>query len=458
MERVAQRVEKEGADAWYRLDAKELIGSDAENYVKVTDILDVWFDSGVTHYCVLDQRPNLKRGPGDKVIYLEGSDQHRGWFHSSLLTSVAMHEKAPYDEVLTHGFTVDAQGRKMSKSLGNGIEPQDVMKTYGADILRLWIASADYRNEMALSDEILKRVADSYRRIRNTARFLLGNLHGFDPAQHLLEVKDSLLLDQWAVQQAYDTQQAVIAAYERYDFPEIAQRIQNFCTNEMGALYLDITKDRLYTMQENSHGRRSAQSAMFRILEALVRWLAPVLSFTAEEIWPLIPGERGESVMFETWYGGLEALQGSAQQRIFWEDIKRIRRDVSGQLEVMRQDKKIGGSLDAEVNLLLPTELLDQYGPLAGELRFFFLTSECRLLDQFLTAADAAAAGRDVVNVARVGEDTITQVEILASEHKKCIRCWHHRPDVGSVPEHPEICGRCLQNLPGGAGEVRRYF
>jgi isoleucyl-tRNA synthetase len=458
MEQVAQRVEKEGADAWYRLDAKELIGSDAEYYVKVTDILDVWFDSGVTHYCVLDQRPNLKRGPGDKVIYLEGSDQHRGWFHSSLLTSVAMHEKAPYDEVLTHGFTVDAQGRKMSKSLGNGIEPQDVMKTYGADILRLWIASADYRNEMALSDEILKRVADSYRRIRNTARFLLGNLHGFDPAHHLLEVKDSLLLDQWAVQQAYDTQQAVIAAYQRYDFPEIAQRIQNFCTNEMGALYLDITKDRLYTMQENSHGRRSAQSAMFRILEALVRWLAPVLSFTAEEIWPLIPGERGESVMFETWYGGLEALQGSAQQRIFWEDIKRIRRDVSGQLEVMRQDKKIGGSLDAEVNLLLPTELLDQYGPLAGELRFFFLTSECRLLDQFLTAADAAAAGRDVVNVARVGEDTITQVEILASEHKKCIRCWHHRPDVGSVPEHPEICGRCLQNLPGGAGEVRRYF
>ena len=219
MEQVAQRVEKEGADAWYRLDARELIGSDAENYVKVTDILDVWFDSGVTHYCVLDQRPNLKRGPGDKVIYLEGSDQHRGWFHSSLLTSVAMHEKAPYDEVLTHGFTVDAQGRKMSKSLGNGIEPQDVMKTYGADILRLWIASADYRNEMALSDEILKRVADSYRRIRNTARFLLGNLHGFDPAQHLLPVKDSLLLDQWAVQQAYDTQQAVVAAYAALRLP-----------------------------------------------------------------------------------------------------------------------------------------------------------------------------------------------------------------------------------------------
>ncbi|HZP66418.1 MAG TPA: isoleucine--tRNA ligase, partial [Rudaea sp.] len=223
MEEVARRMESAGADAWYALDAKELLGGDADQYEKVTDILDVWFDSGVTHYCVLDQRANLARGPGDSVIYLEGSDQHRGWFHSSLLTSVAMHGRAPYDEVLTHGFTVDAQGRKMSKSLGNGIEPQDVMKTYGADILRLWIVAADYRNEMALSDEILKRVSDAYRRIRNTARFLLGNLHGFDPAQHLLPTKDCLLLDQWAVQQAYDVQQVVIAAYAKYDFPEIVQ-------------------------------------------------------------------------------------------------------------------------------------------------------------------------------------------------------------------------------------------
>ena len=289
MEQVAQRVEKSGADAWYSLDAKDLLGSDADDYEKVTDILDVWFDSGVSHYCVLDQRPNLKRVPGDKVIYLEGSDQHRGWFHSSLLTSVAMHGHAPDDEVLTHGFTVDAQGRKMAKSLGNGIDPQDVMKTYGADILRLWIAAADYRNEMALSDEILKRVSDAYRRIRNTARFLLGNLDGFDPSEHLLSVKDSLPLDQWAVQQACDTQEVVAAAYAKYDFPEIVQRIQNFCTNEMGALYLDITKDRLYTMQAHSHGRRSAQSAMYRILEALVRWLAPMLSFTAEEIWKFLP-------------------------------------------------------------------------------------------------------------------------------------------------------------------------
>ena len=312
MEQVAQRVEREGADAWYSIDPRELLGDDADNYEKVRDILDVWFDSGVTHFCVLDQRPNLARKPGDKVMYLEGSDQHRGWFHSSLLTSVAIHGRAPYDEVLTHGFTVDAQGRKMSKSLGNGIEPQDVMKNYGADILRLWIASADYRNEMALSNEILKRVADAYRRIRNTARFLLGNLHGFDPTKHLVSVEDSLLLDQWAVQQAHDTQQSVIAAYSKYDFPEIVQKIQNFCTNELGSLYLDITKDRVYTMQENSPGRRSAQSAMYRILEALVRWLAPILSFTAEEIWTVIPGARGESAAFRNVVRCTQSVAGFA--------------------------------------------------------------------------------------------------------------------------------------------------
>jgi isoleucyl-tRNA synthetase len=456
MEQVAQRVEKEGADAWYRLDARELIGADAENYTKVTDILDVWFDSGVTHYCVLDQRPNLKRGPGDKVIYLEGSDQHRGWFHSSLLTSVAMHGKAPYDEVLTHGFTVDAQGRKMSKSLGNGIEPQDVMKTYGADILRLWIASADYRNEMALSDEILKRVADSYRRIRNTARFLLGNLHGFDPTRHLLAVKDSLLLDQWAVQQAHDTQQAVIAAYQRYDFPEIVQRIQNFCTNEMGALYLDITKDRLYTMQPNSHGRRSAQSAMYRILEALVRWLAPVLSFTAEEIWKLMPaatpnGARGESVMFETWYDGLEAMQGSAEQRKFWSDLLAVRDAVSKRTETMRIAGEVGASLEIEVDVYGEPQFLDRFEGVGKELRFFFITSALNLRKVEDRPDRATADGLRV-------EGEQLWLDVHRSNNKKCVRCWHYRPDVGSHPDHPEICSRCVENLPGGPGENRRYF
>ena len=452
MLKVADRVEKEGADAWYGIDPRELIGDDAENYTKVTDILDVWFDSGVSHYCVLDQRANLARKDGDKVIYLEGSDQHRGWFHSALLTSVAMHGKAPYDEVLTHGFTVDAQGRKMSKSLGNGIEPQDVMKTYGADILRLWIASADYRNEMALSDEILKRVADGYRRIRNTARFLLGNLHGFDPSQHLVAVKDSLLLDRWAVQQAFDVQQAIVAAYQRYDFPDIVQRIQNFCTNEMGSLYLDITKDRLYTMQPDSHGRRSAQSAMYRILEALVRWLAPLVSFTAEEIWQLMPrstpaGERGESVMFETWYEGLEALQGSAEQRKFWSDLLAIRAGAAKLLEGMRNDGVIGAALDAEIFLQAGSSLRAEFARVAGELRFFFIASDVHLLETSGTAPEK-----------QVQPDDGFSFSAKVSDHKKCIRCWHHRPDVGSVAEHPEICGRCVTNLPGGAGENRRYF
>ncbi|MGH8216587.1 MAG: isoleucine--tRNA ligase, partial [Rhodanobacteraceae bacterium] len=372
LEQVARRVEQGGVDGWYALDPAEFLGGEADDYEKVHDILDVWFDSGVTHYCVLDQRPELHRNEGDQVMYLEGSDQHRGWFNSSLVTSCAMHGRAPFDEVLTHGFTVDAKGRKMSKSLGNGIEPQDVMNRYGADILRLWIASADYRNEMALSEEILKRVADSYRRIRNTCRFLLGNLDGFDPASDLLLIDRCLLLDQWAVQRARDVQDAVVAAYARYDFPEVVQRIQNFCTNEMGALYLDITKDRLYTMPTMSHGRRSAQSAMFRILEAMVRWLAPLFAFTAEEIWQAMPRQmhmptdmptdmpaetgggftvRDGSVLFETWYRGLCETRNSPDERRWWSDLLAIRETAARVLEGMRKEGKIGSSLDAVLTI-----------------------------------------------------------------------------------------------------------
>jgi isoleucyl-tRNA synthetase len=327
------------------------------------------------------------------------------------------------------------------------------MKNYGADILRLWIAAADYRNEMALSDEILKRVSDAYRRIRNTARFLLGNLAGFDPAQHLIAVRDSLLLDQWAVQQAYDTQQAVTAAYAKYDFPEIVQRIQNFCTNEMGALYLDITKDRLYTMQEDSRGRRSAQSAMYRILEALVRWLAPILSFTAEEIWQHMPkntpvGARGESVLFETWFDGLEALQGSADRRKFWSDLLAIRAGAAKLLEGMRSAGQIGAALEAEVTLHADAAMRTQLSEVADELRFFFITSQLTLSE---APAPADALSVDI-------EGAKVAVSAARSEHKKCVRCWHYRDDVGSNAEHPEICGRCVDNLPGGPGENRQYF
>ena len=445
-EEVAERVEKDGIDAWFSLDAKDLLGDEVSKYEKITDVLDVWFDSGVTHYTVLDQRSELARKPGDKVMYLEGSDQHRGWFHSSLLTSSAMHGRAPYDEVLTHGFAVDQNGRKMSKSLGNVVAPQKVVDSLGADVLRLWVASTDYRNEMTVSDEILKRVADAYRRIRNTARFLLGNLDGFDPARHLLPVDQCLLLDQWAVQQAHDAQTAVIAAYERYDFPEIIQRVQNFCTNEMGSLYLDITKDRLYTMPTDSQGRRSAQSAMFHILEALVRWLAPITSFTAEEIWPLLPGERGESVLFETWYEGLAALQALPEQRKSWNELLEIRTTASKVLEGMRAAGSIGASLQAEVTLHVDAATGARLAEVESELRFFFITSELKIADLADKPADAVRVeGLDAWVVAKPSAAT------------KCVRCWHYREDVGSHADDPELCARCVDNVEG-QGETRRWF
>ena len=453
MEQVAARVEQHGVDAWYALDPAELLGEEAARYEKVTDILDVWFDSGVTHFCVLDQRPELARKPGDEVMYLEGSDQHRGWFQSSLLTATAMHGRAPYDSVLTHGFTVDAQGRKMSKSLGNVVAPQKVVDTLGADVLRLWVASTDYRNEIAVSDEILKRVADSYRRIRNTARFLLGNLDGFDPATQLLPVADCLLLDQWALQQAHDVQQAVVAAYARNDFPEVVARVQNFCTNEMGALYLDITKDRLYTMQADSRGRRSARSAMYRIVEALVRWIAPVLSFTAEEIWPLIPGPRGESVLLETWYDGIAAPQGSPAQRQWWADLLAIRGGAARLLEGMRASGAIGASLQAEVVVHADAATRARYAEVADELRFFFITSALQFADLAVLPDPEGRADVQGVDL----EGAAVWIAATPSNAAKCIRCWHYRHDVGSHAHHPEICGRCVENVDG-AGEERRWF
>ncbi|KZC24046.1 isoleucine--tRNA ligase [Rhodanobacter thiooxydans] len=450
LEQVAQKVEQGGIDAWFTLDAAELLGADANDYEKVTDVLDVWFDSGVTHYAVIGQRPELQQGTASryKVMYLEGSDQHRGWFQSSLLTSAAIHGRAPYDEVLTHGFAVDANGRKMSKSLGNVVAPQKVMDTLGADVLRLWVASADYRNEMTVSDEILKRVSDTYRRIRNTAKFLLGNLDGFDPARHLLPVQGSVLLDQWAVQQAYDVQQAVTAAYERYDYPEVVARIQNFCTNELGALYLDITKDRLYTMPTDSRGRRSAQSAMYRIVEALVRWLAPILSFTAEEIWQALPGERGDSVLFETWYDGLAATQNSPEQRRWWADLLAIRDTGARVLEGMRKAELIGAALEAKLAIHADEATVARYAPAASELRFFFITSEVRL---------DLAGGQPADAVLTELEGADAWVSATVSGAAKCVRCWHRREDVGSHAGHPELCGRCVGNVEG-PGEDRRWF
>ena len=433
MRTIADKVEQGGVDVWYALDAAELLGDEAAHYEKTTDILDVWFDSGVTHEGVL-----LERGFGKPAdLYLEGSDQHRGWFQSSLLTGVAIDKHAPYKQCLTHGFTVDENGRKMSKSLGNGIEPQDIMKTLGADILRLWIASADYSNEMSLSQEILKRNADAYRRLRNTARFLLSNLDGFDPARDLVQPADMVALDRWVVHRAFEVQQKIIAAYERYDFAEIVQALLNFCSVDLGSLYLDVTKDRLYTMQEDSRGRRSAQTAMFHILEAFTRWVAPVLSFTADEIWGFLPGERVANVLFATWYEGLVPLPADAPLNAQdFDQLLALREQLAKVLEPMRANGVIGAALDAEIAVSVNSDTAAKWKPLEDELRFLFISGD--------------------VTVSAVNAD---EVFVLAqpTTKAKCVRCWHHRADIGATAAHPELCGRCVSNIEG-PGEDRKWF
>ncbi len=378
MEKIADLVEVQGVDCWYSDEIYERLGVDPAAYVKETDILDVWFDSGVSHHCVLDERAELER---PAQLYLEGSDQHRGWFQSSLLTSVAMHGDAPYQQVLTHGFVVDADGRKMSKSLGNVASPLAVMNSLGADVMRLWVAAADYRGEMSVSDEILKRVSDAYRRIRNTARFLLGNLDGFTPDQ-ALSPAEMLPLDRWAVDCAAQLQEQVKQAYDEYLFLQVYQKVHNFCAFDMGAFYLDIIKDRLYTTGYDSLARRSAQTAMYHILEALMRWIAPVLSFTAEEIHQHVPGQRSESVFFETWYQGLFEMDNAVSGRERWRRIIQVRNEVSKSIENVRRDGKAGSSLAVEVDLWVSGALREAIDSLGDELRFVLLTSEARVADR----------------------------------------------------------------------------
>ena len=444
IEQVALLMEKDGVDAWFSLEPSALLGEEAEQYRKVTDTLDVWFDSGVSHFGVLAQREALS-DPAD--LYLEGSDQHRGWFQSSLMTSIAMHARPPYRQVLTHGFTVDAQGRKMSKSLGNVIAPQKVMNAMGADVLRLWVASADYRGEMTVSDEILKRAGDSYRRIRNTARYLLSNLNDFQPGD-AVPFAEMLPLDQWAVDQTAQVQDEVLAAYESYNFHQVVHAVHNFCSITLGGFYLDVTKDRQYTCQAKSLARRSSQTAQWHILEALTRWIAPVLSFTAEELWGFLPGEREDSVFLATHYAGLQGLADDAALGAQdWARILAVRDAALTVLEGLRKEGVIGANLDAEVDLYADDATLSVLNKLEDELRFVLITSYARVHP--FTARPAESSVVDIEG---------GQVVILAraSGHGKCVRCWHHREDVGSHAAHPELCGRCVENVEG-AGETRRF-
>jgi isoleucyl-tRNA synthetase len=445
IEEVAARVEVGGIDAWFDLDARELIGADAEHYRKVTDIMDVWTDSGVSFECVGVSRPEVA-APVD--MYLEGSDQHRGWFHSSLLMSEAMYERAPYKSVLTHGFTVDEKGRKMSKSIGNVVAPDKVMNSLGADVLRLWVSATEYTGEMRCSDEILKRTSDSYRRIRNTVRFLLGNLHGFDPAVDSVPMERLVDFDAWALRRAAALQQEIVTAYRDYQFHVVYQRAHNFCVNDLGGLYLDVLKDRMYTMPADSHARRSAQTVMLHILSAMVRWLAPVLSFTAEEIWQALPlaGDKPKSVFLTAWHSFPE----TPAARIDWDALIALRQAVLRELEKLREAGTIGAPLEAEVDVYALSDHAARYKALGEELRFLTITSAARV--------HVVQAEPDDVVVAEAGSAVIPGVwlKVRRTGGNKCVRCWHLTDDVGRDATHPELCLRCAGNV-GSQPEHRRH-
>jgi len=446
LEQVAKKVEQGGIEAWQTLDAKELLGAESEQYVKIKDTLDVWFDSGSTHQTVIGGPDGRASGAGSHGadlqfpadLYLEGSDQHRGWFHSSLLVSCMLNGRPPYKALLTHGFVVDGHGRKMSKSMGNVIAPQKVSGTLGAEVLRLWVAATDYSGELSISDEILKRVVESYRRIRNTLRFLLANTADFDPRSHALPVEDWLEIDRYALALAQSLQQEMMRDYENYDFHFVAQKLQAFCSEDLGGFYLDILKDRLYTAGRDSRARRSAQNALYQILQRLVRMMAPILSFTAEEIWSLAGAGKDENatVFTHTWdeFPAAGYAPGLLER---WAKIRGVRAEVQKQLEEARGAGKIGSSLQAEVEIRASGEKLELLQSLKDDLRFVLITSSA------VVTPVAAAADEAVI--------------VRASALAKCERCWHYRDDVGGDDAaHPGLCGRCVSNLHG-AGEARAY-
>ncbi|MEZ0330334.1 MAG: isoleucine--tRNA ligase [Methylophilaceae bacterium] len=435
LEEAALLVEKAGVEAWFSLDVAGFMAQhapeNAAQYKKVTDTLDVWFDSGTTHASVLKRRPELQF-PAD--LYLEGSDQHRGWFQSSLLTGCAIDGRAPYEALLTHGFVVDGNGRKMSKSTGNVVAPQKVMDTYGADILRLWVASTDYSGELTISDEILKRVADGYRRIRNTLRFLLSNLADFDASKDLLPVSEWLEIDRYALVLTEKMQTEILADYDRYEFHLAVQKFVAFCSEDLGSFYLDILKDRLYTTGETSHPRRAAQSALYHITHVLMRLMAPILSFTADEIWQTL-GLNSDATVFEDLWYELPAHELTEAHLDDWGNLRQLRDIANKKIEEKRTDGVVGSSLQAELDIYTFDKLYESLARLGDDLRFALITSRATLHQI---------------------EGTGTTVDVSASPHKKCDRCWHYRADVGSHAEHPTICGRCVSNL-FGAGEPRKY-
>ena len=436
MEAVAQRVEREGIEAWFRLDASELLGDEAADFEKISDTLDVWFDSGTTHWHVLRGSHPDGHADGPRAdLYLEGSDQHRGWFHSSLLTGCAIDGHPPYKALLTHGFAVDGQGRKMSKSVGNVVVPQEVSDKLGAEILRLWVASTDYSGELSISKEILDRVVEIYRRVRNTLRFLLANTADFDPTKDALPVGEWLDIDRYALAFTRRMANQAEADYARFEFHRVVQALQVYCSEDLGAFYLDILKDRLYTMAPASMARRSAQSALWQVTQTLVRLMAPVLSFTAEEAWAVIGGDADDSVMLHTWHA-LPAQEGEEGLLERWRLIREVRGDALKVIETLRSEGKVGSSLQAELDLALTADKHESLASLGDDLRFVMMTSAVRL-----EAVDSVDRER---------------IAASPSPHGKCDRCWHYVPSVGTIAEHPALCSRCDTNLHGD-GETRSH-
>lgn len=445
IEKVATLVEKSGIQAWWDVSNEELLGADADQYTKAKDTLDVWFDSGATSQTVVAARPEYRGNKAD--MYLEGSDQHRGWFMSSICIGAGVTEEAPYREVLTHGFIVDGKGQKMSKSLGNTVVPQEVNEKYGADILRLWVAQTDYTTDIRVSDEILKRSADQYRRIRNTTRFLLANLNGFNPETDKVELKDMLSVDRYIVSLAKKYQEAIRKNYNDYELHLIVKALMQFCSVDLGSFYLDTVKDRIYTLKENSLARRSAQTALYYVAEALVRWMAPILSFTAQEAWEFLPGKRDQYVFTVEHFNDL-ADNTTELSDNDWEQLLAVRDQTNVALEQLRKDKVIGASLDAELTVYANAEVKALLDTLGAEAKFVFLVSKLNVLP--LEQAPAEAVNSDPA--------TANQYKVLTTKYDapKCDRCWHHDPSVGTNTEHPELCSRCVENLTG-SGETRRF-
>ncbi|HAT29574.1 MAG TPA: isoleucine--tRNA ligase, partial [Janthinobacterium sp.] len=444
LEQVAKLIEKDGIEAWLKLDIADLLGDEAAMYQKNKDTLDVWFDSGTTHQTVLGgpagkgSHAAQLQFPAD--LYLEGSDQHRGWFHSSLLTSSMLNGRPPYKALLTHGFTVDGEGKKMSKSLGNTLAPQKISDTLGADILRLWIAATDYSGELSISDEILKRVTESYRRIRNTLRFLLANTSDFNPAVDAVPVAEMLEIDRYALANMAAVQDQILKNYEAYEFHPVVSKLQTYCSEDLGGFYLDILKDRLYTSALTSPARRSAQTALWHITQSLLRVMAPALSFTAEEAWAIFAGPEAYSASDETiftqTYWELPAVEDGAALLEKYAALRAVRTDVTKQLEDVRGSGAIGSSLQAELTIKASGAKYRLLASLDDDLKFVFITSQA-------SAVEVASEAEEAVGV-------------TASAAPKCERCWHYRADVGTHLDHPTLCGRCHGNL-FGAAEKRRF-